>query len=67
MIKNRLLQIRLQKGYKKQKDFAELLGMNNTAYNLIENNRKQVTLETAIDIANKLHMHVDEIFYKSSE
>lgn len=67
MIKNKLLQIRLQKGYKKQKDFAELLGMSGSAYNLIENNRKQVMLETAIDIANKLDMHVDEIFYKSEE
>lgn len=67
MIKNRLLQIRLQKGIKFQIDMAKLLGLSKTAYNMIENNRKQVTLESALDIAAKLNMHVDDIFYKSDE
>jgi putative transcriptional regulator len=62
MIKNKLLEIRLQLGYKFQKDFAEFLGMDFKDYNRIENNKKQVELETAIKIALKLGMHVEDIF-----
>ena len=62
MIKNRLLEIRLQMGYKFQKDFAEYLGMEQQDYNRIENNKKQVTLETALLIAQKIHRPVEEIF-----
>ena len=62
MIKNKLLEIRLQLGYKFQKDFAEFLGMEQQDYNRIENNKKQVSLETALSIAGKLNMHVEEIF-----
>jgi len=62
MIKNKLLEIRLQMGYKFQKDFAEYLGMEQQDYNRIENNKKQVTLETALLIAQKIHKPVEEIF-----
>jgi DNA-binding XRE family transcriptional regulator len=65
MIKNRLLQIRLQLGYKKQKEMAEYLGIDSNDYNRIENNKKQVTLETAFNIAGKLNMKIEDIFYKS--
>lgn len=67
MIKNKLLQIRLQMGYKKQLDFARFLGLSQQAYNKIENNKKQVTLETAIDISDKLNIPIREIFYKSED
>jgi DNA-binding XRE family transcriptional regulator len=50
-------------GYKFQKDFAELLNINNKDYNRIENNNKQVTLETALIIAEKLNMKIEEIWY----
>jgi DNA-binding XRE family transcriptional regulator len=49
-------------GYKFQKDFAEYLGMEQQDYNRIENNKKQVSLETALLIAQKLNKHVEEIF-----
>jgi putative transcriptional regulator len=62
MIKNNLLEIRLQLGYKFQKDFAEYLGMEQQDYNRIENNKKQVSLETALLIAQKLNMYVEELF-----
>lgn len=66
-MKNRLLEIRLKLGYKRQNEFGELLGLSKSAYNMIENNKKQVALESALDIAEKLNMHVDDIFYKSEE
>jgi putative transcriptional regulator len=62
MIKNNLLEIRLKMGYRFQKDFAEWLGMEQQDYNRIENNKKQVSLETALQIAQKLNMPVEEIF-----
>jgi len=62
MVKNRLLEIRLQMGYKFQKDFAEFLSMEQQDYNRIENNKKQVTLETALIISSKLNKTVNEIF-----
>lgn len=62
MIRNNLLEIRLQMGYRFQKDFADFLGMEQQDYNRIENNKKQVTLETALSIAQKIHRPVEEIF-----
>lgn len=62
-VKNRLLEIRLQMGYRFQKDFAEYLGINHKDYNRIENNNKQVTLETAFIISEKLNMKLEEIWY----
>lgn len=64
MIMNKLFQIRLEMGYKFQKDFAEFLGMDSNDYNRIENNKKQVSLETAFDIALKLERCIEDIFYK---
>ncbi|WP_315117446.1 helix-turn-helix domain-containing protein [uncultured Clostridium sp.] len=62
VIRNRLLEIRLQLGYKTSKDFAEYLNIGKSNYSLIENNKKQVTLEQAFKIAKKLNMKVDDIF-----
>lgn len=61
-IKNILLQIRLNMGYKHAQDFAEVLGIGKSNYSLIENNKKQVTLEQAFKIARKLNMSIEEIF-----
>lgn len=44
-MKNKLLEIRLKKGFKFQKDFAEFLEMEQQDYNRIENNKKQVSDE----------------------
>lgn len=67
MVKNRLLEIRLQLGYKNSKDFAEFLGINKSMYSLIENNKRNVNLENAFDIAEKLNMKVEDIWYKEKD
>ena len=62
MIKNKLLKIRLNLGYKTAKDFGELLKIGKSSYSLLENNKKQVTLEQAFIIAKKLNMKLEDIF-----
>lgn len=64
MIKNRLLQIRLQKGYKNAKDFAKLLEISTSMYSMLENNKRAVSLDNAFDIAEKLNMTINEIWYR---
>lgn len=62
-VKNKLLEIRLSRGYKKQKDFAEFLGLNQSIYNKFENNSAQPTLDRAIDICCKLNLKIEDVFY----
>ncbi|MZK54105.1 helix-turn-helix domain-containing protein [Clostridium beijerinckii] len=66
-VKNRLLEIRLSLGYKNSKDFAEFLGLNKSMYSLIENNKRNVNLENAYDIAQKLNMKIEDIWYKEKD
>lgn len=61
MIKNRLLEIRLNLGYKYAKDFAEHLGINNQQYSRYESNKSQPTLETAYKIAKKLNIRIEDL------
>ncbi|MGG7057624.1 helix-turn-helix transcriptional regulator [Clostridium tertium] len=63
MVKNRLLQIRLNLGYKKQKEFAEYIGISQANYNKYENNSSQPGLEILLKIAKKLNIKVDDIIY----
>lgn len=63
-VKNKLLEIRLARGYKFQKDFAEFLNMSKKDYNLIENNKKGISLENAFLIAEKLDMRIEEIWHR---
>lgn len=65
MIKNRLLDIRLSKGFKTQKEFAEHIGINDKTYSQIENNKKQVGLDNAFKIAIKLNMSIESIWQYS--
>jgi DNA-binding XRE family transcriptional regulator len=67
MVRNRLLEIRLKLGYKNSKDFAEFLGINKSMYSLIENNKRNVNLENAFDIAEKLNMKIEDIWYKEKD
>lgn len=62
MIKNKLLHIRLSLGYKTAKEFGELLSLGKSSYSLLENNKKQVTLEQAFIISKKLNMKLEDIF-----
>lgn len=64
MVRNKLLEIRLKLGYKKQQDFAEFLGINRNTYSLIENNKKSVNLDNAFLIAAKLGMRIEDIWYR---
>lgn len=63
--KNRFLEIRLKKGFKFQKDFAEYLGLSQYQYNRYERNERQPSLEVILDICgpDKLNMDPRELFY----
>lgn len=63
MVKNRLLQIRLNLGYKKQKEFAEYIEVSQARYNKYENNSSQPGLEILLKMARKLNIKVDDIVY----
>lgn len=62
-MKNRLLEIRLRLGYKKQKDFAEFLEIRRVQYNKYENNKEQPTLEALCKISLKLNIKMEDIIY----
>lgn len=63
MVKNRLLEIRLKLGYKKQKDFAKYIGFSQANYNKWENNSSQPGIETILKISKKLNIKIDDIVY----
>lgn len=66
-VKNRLLEIRLKLGYKKQIDFANRLKMSRSKYNRLENNTDQPNLDDLFKIANELEMDINEIVYYEKE
>lgn len=63
MVKNRLLDIRLQFGYRKQKDFAKFLGVSSVNYNRWENNLTQPSVEMVLKMAELLGLKVEDIIY----
>ncbi|NFI81492.1 helix-turn-helix transcriptional regulator [Clostridium botulinum] len=66
-VKNRLLEIRLSLGYKKQKDFAEYLGFKQPQYNKLENNVSQLTLEQLFSVARRLKIDINDIVFYEGE
>lgn len=62
-MKNKLLEIRLKKGFKTQKEFAEFLGIRRVQYNKYENNKEQPTLEVLYKISLKLNIPMEDIIY----
>lgn len=62
-IKNKLLEIRLSLGYKKQMDFAEFLDIGASYYSKLENNKATMTLEVLFKIAKKLNKEITDIVY----
>lgn len=60
-MKNKLLEIRLNKGYKKQKDFAAFLEINKSQYSKYENNVEQPSVEVLYRIAKKLRCNMEDI------
>lgn len=65
VVKNKLLDIRLAKGYQFQKDFAKVLGLSQYQYTRYENNERQPSLEIMLKICdkNKLDMDPRDLFY----
>ncbi|MCY6355359.1 helix-turn-helix domain-containing protein [Clostridium sp. ZS2-4] len=63
-IKNKLLELRLQMGYKKQKDFAEFLEIDSWLYNRYENNAVQPGSEALLCICIKTGKRIEEVIYK---
>lgn len=63
MVKNRLLEIRLRLGYKKQKDFAEYIGVSQVSYNKWENNSNQPSLEMVLKISKLINIKIEDIVY----
>jgi transcriptional regulator with XRE-family HTH domain len=64
VVVNRLLEIRLRRGFKKQKDFAEFLELSRPQYNKYENNVEQPSVEVLYRIARKLDIMMDDIVYE---
>lgn len=54
MIKNKLLQLRLESGYKYAKDFAEFLEVPYVSYTQWESNKTQMPLDALIKIYLKI-------------
>lgn len=65
MVKNKFLEIRLGRGYKFQKDFAEYLGIGQYQYNRYERNENQPSLEVLLKICSPGKLNIDprDIFY----
>ena len=63
MVRNRFLEIRLRLGYRKQKEFAEFIGVTQALYNKYENNTSQPGLDTLLKISKKLDIKIDDIVY----
>lgn len=66
-VKNKLLEIRLGLGYKKQKDFADYIEVSQASYNKWENNSSQPGMETVLKISKKLKIKIEEIIYLEEE
>lgn len=66
-MKNRLLEIRLKKGFKYQKDFAEYLQLSRPQYSKYENNIEQPSIDVLYKIAKKLNLKIDDIIYEPEE
>lgn len=61
-VKNHLKEIRMREYMLNQTEFAKILDLSQQDYNRIENNKKQVTIETALKISKKLNKPVEQIF-----
>lgn len=63
IVKNRLLEIRLERGYKFQKDFANFLELDASHYNRYERNVIQPNLIQIYKILKKLNIDFFDLFY----
>lgn len=63
MVKNRLLDIRLELRYSKQQEFADYLGIDRWLYNRYENNKVQPNAENLLKICLKTNKKIEEVLY----
>ncbi|MBY6967511.1 helix-turn-helix transcriptional regulator [Clostridium botulinum] len=66
-LKNRFLEIRLQRGYRFAKDFADFLEINSQQYSRYESNKSQPSLEIIYKAAKKLNMYIEDIVYEEEQ
>lgn len=67
MVKNKLLDLRLKLGYKKQQDFAAFLGITKAQYNKYENNKEQPSIKVLYAICKKVNIKMDDLIYEELE
>jgi plasmid maintenance system antidote protein VapI len=48
--------------YKKQNEFAKVLGIDKTSYNLMENGKRPVTLDVGLALNKKFGVSLDWLF-----
>ena len=65
-MQNRIKQLRKQAGLR-QEDLAQEMGVTRQTIIAIENNKYNPTLELAMNLARRLDLHVDEIFFLDEE
>jgi putative transcriptional regulator len=63
MVKNRLKEIRMREFMMEPGEFSKFLGISNKVYWSWENDKSRPTLETALEIANKLNKDVKDIWH----
>ncbi|WP_195989380.1 helix-turn-helix domain-containing protein [Clostridium sp. D53t1_180928_C8] len=63
MVKNKLKEIRMKKYMMEPKEFAEKIGVSLRSYYQYEDGCSRPKLEVALEIARKLNMRIDDIWY----
>jgi DNA-binding XRE family transcriptional regulator len=61
-VARRLKATRLALEYKKQNEFAKVLGIDKTSYNLMENGKRPVTLDVGLALNKKFGVSLDWLF-----
>lgn len=64
MVKNNLKEIRMREYMLNSSEFAKLLGISLSTYSQIESNKKNVSLENALIISEKLNRKIEDIWYR---
>ena len=60
-MKNKFEEFRLKLGYRKQKDFAELLEINTAQYSKYANHREQPSVDVLYRAAKKLNCSMEDL------
>lgn len=67
MIKNKLLDIRLEMRFKTQQEFADYLQIDRWLYNRYEKNKVQPNGENLLKICLKTNKRIEEVIYQVPE